>query len=84
LAIVEQYMVPLVHRFLFALQNLMKSSSFRPSQGFDVLVFTERLLKLSVPNLYVWLMGFYVFFHVYLNILAEITRYGDRLFYRDW
>jgi len=71
-AIVEQYVVPLVH------------SSFKPSQGFDILIFTERLLKLSVPNLYVWLMGFYVFFHIYLNILAEITRYGDRLFYRDW
>jgi len=72
LAIVEQYIVPLVH------------SSFRPSQDFDVLVFTERLLKLSVPNLYVWLLGFYVFFHIYLNVLAEITMYGDRLFYRDW
>jgi len=71
-AIVEQYIVPLVH------------SSFRSQQGIDPVLFTERLLKLSVPNLYVWLLGFYVFFHVYLNILAELTGYGDRLFYRDW
>jgi len=71
-AIVEQYIVPLV------------DSSFKPEQSFNLLVFTERLLKLSVPNLYVWLLGFYVFFHVYLNVLAELGRYGDRLFYRDW
>ena len=44
----------------------------------------ERLLKLSAPNLYVWLTGFYVIFHVYLNILAEVTYSGDRLFYGDW
>ena len=31
-----------------------------------------------------WLLGFYLFFHLWLNMLAEITRFGDRLFYRDW
>jgi len=71
-AIVEQYVVPLVH------------SSITPIESFDIWMIVERLLKLSVPNLYVWLLGFYVFFHIYLNIMAEITRYGDRLFYRDW
>eukprot|EP01118_Nematostelium_gracile_P000417 TRINITY_DN10463_c0_g1_i1.p1 TRINITY_DN10463_c0_g1~~TRINITY_DN10463_c0_g1_i1.p1 ORF type:complete len:477 (+),score=78.10 TRINITY_DN10463_c0_g1_i1:107-1432(+) len=72
LAIVEQYIIPLVN------------SSFKGNEPFDILIFTERLLKLSVPNLYVWLLGFYIFFHIYLNVLAEITLFGDRLFYRDW
>ncbi len=27
---------------------------------------------------------FYAFFHCWLNILAELLRFGDRLFYRDW
>ena len=33
---------------------------------------------------YVWLAGFYVFFHVWMNLLAEILRFGDRLFYKAW
>ena len=30
----------------------------------------ERLLKLALPVTYIWLAGFYVFFHVWLNLLA--------------
>lgn len=30
------------------------------------------------------LLLFYYFFHVYLNLLAEITRFGDRVFYLSW
>jgi diacylglycerol O-acyltransferase 1 len=44
----------------------------------------QRILKLAVPNLMVWLLGFYAFFHLWLNILAELLRFGDRLFYKDW
>ncbi|KYR00645.1 diacylglycerol O-acyltransferase 1 [Tieghemostelium lacteum] len=69
---VEQYMVPLV-------QN-----SLKPMEQYDMVRIVERVMKLSLPNLYVWLLGFYVFFHLYLNIMAEITRFGDREFYRDW
>lgn len=70
--VVEQYMVPLV-------QN-----SVLPMEQYDVARIVERIMKLSLPNLYVWLLGFYVFFHLYLNIVAEITRFADREFYRDW
>ncbi len=42
----------------------------------------ERLLKLAVPTLYGWLIIFYALFHVWLNILAEITYFGDREFYK--
>eukprot|EP00922_Rhytidocystis_sp_ex-Travisia-forbesii_P071233 GHVS01106324.1.p1 GENE.GHVS01106324.1~~GHVS01106324.1.p1 ORF type:complete len:496 (+),score=46.00 GHVS01106324.1:1-1488(+) len=45
---------------------------------------TERILKLSIPNLYVWLLMFMVLFHHWCNILAEITRFADRHFYDDW
>jgi hypothetical protein len=36
------------------------------------------VLKLALPNLYGWLVMFYVVFHVWLNILGELTRFGDR------
>ncbi|SCP04168.1 diacylglycerol O-acyltransferase, putative [Plasmodium ovale] len=44
----------------------------------------ERMLKVSIPTLYIWLIGFLIVFHHWCNILAEITKFGDRLFYKDW
>ncbi len=38
----------------------------------NMLVSIERLLTLAVPNTYFWLLGFYAFFHLTLNLLAEV------------
>ncbi|XP_022154718.1 diacylglycerol O-acyltransferase 1A [Momordica charantia] len=69
--IIEQYINPIVR------------NSQHPLKG-NLLYATERILKLSVPNLYVWLCMFYCFFHLWLNILAEVLCFGDREFYKDW
>ncbi|KAI3906459.1 hypothetical protein MKX01_029074 [Papaver californicum] len=69
--IIEQYINPIV-------QN-----SEHPLKG-NLLNAVERVLKLSVPTLYVWLCMFYCFFHLWLNILAELLCFGDREFYKDW
>jgi len=53
-------------------------------QDLDYPKIVERLLKTAVPNLIVWLLGFYTLFEVYLNILCDITRFGDCKFYGDW
>eukprot|EP01038_Epipyxis_sp_PR26KG_P005339 gene5339-7409_t len=55
-----------------------------PMKEKDIVLIFERLLKLSIPNTYVWLLGFYFYFHLWLNLLAELTRFGDRQFYKDW
>uniref|UniRef100_A0AAR2JZH0 O-acyltransferase n=1 Tax=Pygocentrus nattereri TaxID=42514 RepID=A0AAR2JZH0_PYGNA len=44
----------------------------------------ERLLRLAVPNHFLWLIFFYWFFHSSMNFVAELLRFGDREFYRDW
>ena len=41
-------------------------------------------LKMAVPAAYFWLTMFYSVFHSYLNLFAELTRFGDRRFYSDW
>ncbi|XP_021747049.1 diacylglycerol O-acyltransferase 1A-like [Chenopodium quinoa] len=69
--IVEQYINPIVQNS----QHPLKA---------NLLYAIERILKLSVPNLYVWLCMFYCFFHLWLNILAELLKFGDREFYKDW
>lgn len=42
----------------------------------------KRLLVLAVPATCVWLCMFYTLFHSWLNLLAEATRFGDRVFYK--
>ncbi|KAL7533971.1 hypothetical protein ACHAWF_004681 [Thalassiosira exigua] len=54
------------------------------SEGMRVRVLGDYLLKLSISSTYVWLLGFYGFFHCFLNLSAELLRFGDRVFYRDW
>ncbi|KAL5202858.1 hypothetical protein ABZP36_013810 [Zizania latifolia] len=69
--IIEQYINPIV------------VNSQHPLKG-GLLNAIETVLKLSVPNVYLWLCMFYAYFHLWLNILAEILRFGDREFYKDW
>lgn len=70
--ILEQYCLPVV-----------KNSVSHLKTG-NVSGIIERVMKLSIPGLYVWLIMFYTFFHLWLNILAEILRFGYRQFYLDW
>lgn len=72
LGIWEQYVAPVLHNAL----PVMKRG--------EVSGVLERWLKLVMPHLMIWLLGFYLLFHLWLNIAGEITRYGDRLFYKDW
>ncbi len=68
----EQYIEPTI------------DNSLRPLQEMDWLRMAERVLKLSIPTLYFWLAMFYALFDLWLNILAEATRFGDREFYKEW
>lgn len=76
--LVEQYMSVIVQN-AFALV---------PSQQYSLIRlvghFTERLLKLSLPTLYTWLLMFLSFFHYWMILLAELTRFEDAHFYDDW
>jgi hypothetical protein len=39
----------------------------------------ERLLYAALPVTYLWLLMFYLVFHLFLNLLAELLRFGDRV-----
>lgn len=51
---------------------------------FDLPSVAERLMKLSTISLACWLAGFFALFQSFLNMLAELLRFGDREFYGDW
>lgn len=67
-----QYAVPLLQNSLPKMSTL------------DLISIVERIFKLSTISLFCWLAGFFLFFHSFLNGLAEIMRFGDREFYTDW
>ncbi|XP_045685988.1 sterol O-acyltransferase 2 isoform X1 [Phyllostomus hastatus] len=51
--------------------------------------FSIRALVLSVmhatlPGIFMLLLIFFAFLHCWLNAFAEMLRFGDRMFYRDW
>lgn len=56
----------------------------QPIHDQDILLIFQQFIHISLPNTYVWLLGFYAFFHLWLNLLAELTRFSDREFYLDW
>lgn len=67
-----QYAVPLLRNSLSGMASL------------DFFSIAERLLKLSPIAMVLWLAGFFALFQSFLNALAEITMFGDRVFYEDW
>nr|POE79915.1 diacylglycerol o-acyltransferase 1c [Quercus suber] len=67
-----QYAVPLLQNSLNDIEKL---------RWVNIL---ERTLKLSSISLLCWLAGFFAFFQSFLNLLAELMRFGDREFYSDW
>lgn len=51
--------------------------------------FSTRALMLSImhatlPGIFLLLLIFFAFLHCWLNAFAEMLRFGDRMFYRDW
>ncbi|GAB66114.1 diacylglycerol O-acyltransferase, partial [Plasmodium cynomolgi strain B] len=76
--ILEQYI-------FISIKNTFTMKEFQSAQlTVKVTHIIERMLKISIGTLYIWLIGFLIVFHHWCNILAEITRFDDRLFYKDW
>jgi len=82
--LVEQYISPTLTNARSAVHMEVATGGGPPQLRLSHLVLLERLLKLSLPNLYLWLIMFYGLFHSWCNILGELTLFGDRCFYEDW
>lgn len=65
---------------IFKQQSTVAQSNYFSNLG----KFCYLMLKVSFPWFLTWLIISFAFFHCYLNILAEITRFGDRRFFLDW
>ncbi|KAL3860276.1 hypothetical protein ACJMK2_010419 [Sinanodonta woodiana] len=72
MGLIQQWIIPTVR------------NSMKPLVEMEFGRVVERLLKLAIPNHFIWLIFFYWFFHSTLNVIAELLRFGDREFYKDW
>ncbi|KAH8369348.1 hypothetical protein KR009_008834 [Drosophila setifemur] len=43
-----------------------------------------KLFGMMLPSAVIFLCGFYLILHSWLNFTAELLRFGDRMFYKDW
>jgi len=43
----------------------------------DYAEMASSFLRLAIPNTYAWLIFFYISFHSWLNLLAELTGFAD-------
>lgn len=63
---------------------ILQSSLVHLHDDIGWITMAERLLKLAVVSIMIWLLGFFAIFQSSLNILAELMRFADREFYLDW
>ncbi|KAI8427896.1 hypothetical protein MSG28_002247 [Choristoneura fumiferana] len=72
LALFQQWMIPSVTNSIVTFSQM------------EYIKILERLLKLAVPNHFMWLCFFYLSFHSFLNLMGELLHFADRHFYADW
>ncbi|KAF6030048.1 SOAT1 [Bugula neritina] len=54
------------------------------SDHVTIKMFVYSVFGCMMPGTLVLLIGFYAILHCWLNACAEMLRFGDRLFYKDW
>ncbi|XP_077391367.1 sterol O-acyltransferase 1 [Festucalex cinctus] len=53
-------------------------------QFFDLRAMVLGVFNSILPGVLFLFLGFFAFLHCWLNAFAEMLRFGDRMFYKDW
>ncbi|XP_043087998.1 sterol O-acyltransferase 2 [Puntigrus tetrazona] len=56
----------------------------KSNQPFSTRTFILALFHAAFPGMLILMLGFYAFLHCWLNAFAEMLRFADRMFYKDW
>ncbi|XP_035243317.1 sterol O-acyltransferase 2 [Anguilla anguilla] len=54
------------------------------SQPFSTRTLVLALFHSTLPGMLILLLAFFAFLHCWLNAFAEMLRFADRMFYKDW
>ncbi|XP_007179486.1 sterol O-acyltransferase 2 isoform X2 [Balaenoptera acutorostrata] len=55
-----------------------------PREPFSTRALVLSIMHATLPGIFMLLLIFFAFLHCWLNAFAEMLRFGDRMFYRDW
>ncbi|KAJ8669968.1 hypothetical protein QAD02_001227 [Eretmocerus hayati] len=80
---VESVISLLYLSFIFERFILMRYKKI-DDQSFKMKAFILAVFNTMLPSLLVYLVGFYMVFHSWHNFTAELLRFSDRMFYKDW
>ncbi|KAM5180158.1 sterol O-acyltransferase 2 isoform 2-T2 [Mantella aurantiaca] len=53
-------------------------------QPFSIKTLVLSIFHATLPGTFVLLLSFFAFMHCWLNAFAEMLRFADRMFYKDW
>ncbi|XP_074081938.1 sterol O-acyltransferase 2 isoform X2 [Macrotis lagotis] len=53
-------------------------------EPFSIRALVLSILHATLPGIFMLLLIFFAFLHCWLNAFAEMLRFADRMFYRDW
>ncbi|XP_067314829.1 sterol O-acyltransferase 2 isoform X2 [Pseudorasbora parva] len=56
----------------------------KSNQPFSTRTLILALFHAAFPGMLMLMLGFYAFLHCWLNAFAEMLRFADRMFYKDW
>ncbi|XP_063956645.1 diacylglycerol O-acyltransferase 1-like [Lytechinus pictus] len=80
-------LIILIQVWLFMLQQWTAPAvvaTAEPLMDYNIIGTVESFLSVALANHLSWLLFFYIYFHLLLNIFAEVTCFADRNFYSDW
>ena len=67
--------------FLFERTLLPPFENFG-KEPFNFASFVTTICATSIPSLLIFVTGFYMLLHAWMNAAAEVMQFGDRLFYK--
>merc|ERR1712212_441232 len=82
--VVEVFVLQAIARQGMLLMPHVVEESLEAADNEDLLLFSERFLTLAFAFSIVWLISFYLVFVSFLQLMAEISRSQDRVFFHAW
>lgn len=81
--LIEFFGIIFIYAYVF---NYYMAPSFR-NYGLEPMnygLLIVKLFSLLLPLTIIFLCGFYLLLHTWLNLTGELLRFGDRMFYKGW
>ncbi|XP_076242752.1 sterol O-acyltransferase 1 isoform X2 [Calliopsis andreniformis] len=72
--------------FVAILYERILEPTFRDfgKQPIELSIVLLGMLESIIPGILLFVCGFYLLLHCWMNAFAELLRFADRMFYRDW